>query len=156
MEESFKRSEGLDFDPCYYQSGDEIAAGVFRVETDFFIEQEWTAERLARAGEVRFDWRGKAFYIDAPERLGDAHFIWIDGVDAGPGELQLVLLRKRRWWEAFLKRPAEELWESEAVARRVGAAGGARDTGLAKGVEGGRGRSADPVRPEPGESGGPR
>ena len=25
MEESFKRSEGLDFDPCYYQSGDEIA-----------------------------------------------------------------------------------------------------------------------------------
>ena len=122
MEESFKRSEGLDFDPCYYQSGEEIAPGVFRVETDFFIEQEWTAERLARAGEVGFDWRGEGYRIDAPERLGDAHFVWIDGVDCGPGELQLVLVRKRRWWEAFLKRPAEELWESEAVARRTGGA----------------------------------
>ena len=122
MEESFKRSEGLDFDPCYYQSGDEIAPGVFRVETDFFIEQEWTAERLARAGEVGFDWRGEGFRIDAPERLGDAHFVWIDGVDCGPGELQLVLVRKRRWWEAFLKRPAEELWESEAVAHPTGGA----------------------------------
>ena len=96
--------------------------GVFRVETDFFIEQEWTAERLARAGEVGFDWRGEGFRIDAPERLGDAHFVWIDGVDCGPGELQLVLVRKRRWWEAFLKRPAEELWESEAAARRTGGA----------------------------------
>ena len=153
MEESFKRSEGLDFDPCYYQSGDEIAPGVFRVETDFFIEQEWTAEGLARVGEVRFDWRGEGFRIDAPERLGDAHFVWIDGVECGPGELQLVLVRKRRWWEAFLKRPAEELWESEAVARRVGDADVARDSGRATRDERARGRRANPVRPESGESG---
>ena len=57
MEESFKRSEGLDFDPCYYQSGDEVAPGVFRVETDFFIEQEWSRERFAQAGELHFQWR---------------------------------------------------------------------------------------------------
>lgn len=119
MEESFKRSEGLDFDPCYYQSGDEIARGVFRVETDFYVEQAWTEEGLARAGEVRFQWRGEAFRIEVLERLGDVHFIWIDGVDTGPGELQLVLVRKRKWWEAFLNRPARELWESEALARRV-------------------------------------
>ena len=74
---------------------------------------------LARAGEVCFQWRGEAFRIEAPERLGDVHFIWIDGVDTGPGELQLVLVRKRKWWEAFLNRPARELWESEALARRV-------------------------------------
>ena len=64
MEESFKRSEGLEFDPCYYQSGDEIAPGVYRVETDFFIEQEWTADQLARARQVRFQWRGE----DLPHR----------------------------------------------------------------------------------------
>lgn len=156
MEESFKRSEGLDFDPCYYQSGDEVAPGVFRVETDFFIEQEWTAERLARVGEVRFHWRGEGFRIDVPERLGDAHFIWIDGVDAGPGELQLVLVRKRRWWEAFLKRPAEELWESEAVARRVRGADAALDMGRARRVEGARGRDGNRMRPRPGGSGGAR
>ncbi len=155
MEESFKRGEGLDFDPCYYQSGDEIAPGVFRVETDFFIEQEWSAERLARADEVSFQWRGERYRIDAPERLGDAHFVWIDGVDAGPGELQLVLTRKRKWWEAFVKRPATELWESEAVARREGADSVGR---AARGtrVAGERERRANPVRPESGASGGPR
>ncbi len=153
MEESFKRSEGLDFDPCYYQSGDEVAPGVFRVETDFFIEQEWSRERFAQAGELHFQWRGEEFRIEAPERLGDAHFIWIDGVDAGPGELQLVLVRKRRWWEAFLKRRAGELWESEAVALRVDGAVVARDKGRAKRVEGAGGRSASPVPPEPGEPG---
>jgi hypothetical protein len=104
---------------------------------------------------VRFDWRGEAFRIDAPERLGDAHFIWIDGLDAGPGELQLALVRKRRWWEAFLKRPAEELWESEALARPVEGADVAREPGRAKRAEGARGRSANPERPEPGEPGGP-
>ncbi len=119
MEESFKRGEGLDFDPCYYQAGEEVAPGVFRVETDFFVEQEWTEERLARVGEVRFRWRGEEYRIEAPDRLGDAHFVWIGGVDAGPGELQLVLVRRRRWWEAFSKRSAGELWESEADARRA-------------------------------------
>ena len=148
MEESFKRSEGLDFDPCYYQSGDEVAQGVFRVETDFFIEQQWTAERLARAGEVRFQWRGADYRIEAPGRLGDAHFVWIDGVDVGPGELQVVLVRRRRWWEAFLKRPPGELWESEAVAHGMGGADIAREKDGARRAEGARERGAIRARPE--------
>ncbi len=119
MEESFKRSGGLDFDPYYYQSGQQVAPGIYCVETDFFIEQQWTAGQFAGAGEVHFDWRGETFATLAPERLGDAHFLWIDGVDAGAGKLQLVLLRKRKWWEVFLKRPATELWESDAVAWRM-------------------------------------
>ncbi len=123
MEESFKRAEGLDFDPRYYRAGDEVAPGVFRVETDFFIEQSWTEERLARAGEVRFRWRGVEYGVRAPERLGDAHFVWVDGVDVGPGELQLALVRRRRWWEALLRRPGGELWESEAEARPTGGDG---------------------------------
>ena len=119
MEESFKRGEGRDFDPWYYQSGDEVAPGVYRVETDFYIEQYWTDEALDEAVEIRFDWHGATFGIDAPDQLGEVHFIWIEGVQVGPGELQVVLVRKRRWWEALLRRRPGQLWESEATARPV-------------------------------------
>ena len=119
MEESFKRAEGLDFDPWYYQSGDEVAQGVYRVETDFYIEQYWTQQALDGTDEVRFEWHGSTYGIDAPDQLGEVLFIWVDGVHVGPGELQVVLVRKRKWWEAFMRRPPGDVRESEAVARTV-------------------------------------
>ncbi len=117
MEESFKRAEGLEFDPRYYQFGEEIAPGLFCVESDYFIEQKWTKEKLIEAKEVRFRWRGKAYRVKAPDRLGDAHFVWVRGIDVGGGRLQLALARKRGWREALARRSRGKLWESEAVAR---------------------------------------
>jgi predicted Zn-dependent protease with MMP-like domain len=119
MDESFKRAAGEDFDPWYYQSGDPIAPGVYRVEYDVYLEQEWTPEALAAAGEVRFHWHGAEYAIPAPAELGDLHYVWINGVDTGLGWLQVVLVRKRGWWEKAkraLAREAMDLLESEAEA----------------------------------------
>ncbi len=119
LDETFKRNEGEPFDPWYYQSGDDLGKGVYRVEHDFYIEQTWTDAELAAADQVAFDWHGATYRIPAPGELGDVHFIWIDGVEAGPGALQLVLLRKRPWWETFKPRKDEPvILESEAEAAR--------------------------------------
>ncbi len=99
MEEAFHRAEGLEFDPFYYRSGLEIVPGVFQVEYDFFIEQRWTSEELARKELLEFSWHGEFWRVRRPERLGDIHYVWIHGLDVGPGALQLVLIRKRGWRE---------------------------------------------------------
>lgn len=122
MDEAFHREAGEDFDPFYYQAGLEIAPGVFQVEYDFFLEQAWTQEGFDAARHVEFSWHGKGWRIPRPEALGDLHYVWIYGVDVGPGALQLVLLRKRGFRERLkgIRKGREmELWESEADAEEV-------------------------------------
>jgi len=117
MEEAYRRAEGEDFDPLYYQAGVEVAPGLFQVEYDFFLEQSWEPEAFAVAQVIEFSWHGASEQIPRPDVLGDIHYVWIKGLEVGPGSLQLVLLRKRKWKErvkALRGERAQELWESEA------------------------------------------
>ncbi|MGW8267425.1 MAG: hypothetical protein ACWGSQ_13745, partial [Longimicrobiales bacterium] len=79
-------------------------------------------EDFESARSIEFSWHGEGYRIPRPERLGDIHYVWVTGVEVGPGALQLVLVRKRglreRWRGARGGREAE-LWESEEVAERV-------------------------------------
>lgn len=122
LDEAYKRAEGEDFDPFYFQSGEEKAKGLFQLEYDFFVEQIWDDHEFGVADEVRFSWHGEEWRIPRPEVLGDVHYVWITGPEVGPGTLQVVLVRKRSWRER-LKGLAEgrpwELWESEAAASKV-------------------------------------
>lgn len=123
MDETFKRAEGEDFDPWYYQSGDPMGEGIYRVEYDFYLEQEWTPEALAATDRIRFSWHGAFFSIPPPAELGDVHFIWIHGVDVGIGWLQVVLVRKRGWLENMKRVARKEravVLESEAEAAPAG------------------------------------
>ena len=70
-----------------------------QVEYDFFIEQSWTPEEFSGVQVLEFSWHGETWRVRRPERLGDVHYIWIYGLEVGPGSLQLVLLRKKRWKE---------------------------------------------------------
>jgi len=118
MDESFKRWDGEDFDPWYYQSGDPLGEGVYRVEYDVYLEREWSPGELD-AGEIRFPWHGVEYTIPVPEEPGDIHYIWIHGVETGLGWLQVVLVRKRGWWEQMKRALAgekAEILESEAEA----------------------------------------
>lgn len=117
MEEAYRRAEGEDFDPLYYQAGVEVAPGLFQVEYDFFLEQSWEPEAFAVAQVIEFSWHGASEQIPRPDVLGDIHYVWIKGLEVGPGALQLVLLRKRKWKErvrVLRVERAMELWESEA------------------------------------------
>jgi hypothetical protein len=122
LDEDFKRSEGRDWDPWYYQSGDTAGNGLFVVEDLAFIEQEWSGAKFERAEEIDFEWRGVAYRIARPDTLGDVHYVRIDGVE-GARSLELVLVRRRSWWEDAKRlvgasRPV--VLESDAHAQPIG------------------------------------
>jgi predicted Zn-dependent protease with MMP-like domain len=122
VEETFNRKEGLDFDPWYYQRGEVVSEGVFRVESDVYIEQVWREEDFQASEEIEFGWDGSTYRITRPESLGDLHYIWIHGVDPGPAALELVLVRRSGAWDRAKRwfgdrRPV--IYESEAEARQA-------------------------------------
>ena len=122
MDETFKRDQGDDFDPWYYQHGDEPTPGVFQVERNYYVEQEWRPEDFQAVEMLDFDFGDARYRIERPEVLGDVHYVWVHGVVEPPATLELVLTRKRSWWgevKRMMATTRPELWESEARARRV-------------------------------------
>ena len=118
-DETFKRFDGRPFDPWYFQHGDRIAAGLYRVEKNWYLEQEWTEEEFADADSVRFRWKERDFVIRRPDQLGDVHFVLVSGVDTDADTLEIVLVRKRGWWSAvkrMVRSSAAVVLESEAEA----------------------------------------
>lgn len=121
-DENFKRIQGEAFAPFFYRSGEEVAPGVFHVERDFFLEREYTPAEAAARAPVEFEWHGALFRVPWPDAAGDVCLVRVRGVDAGPGELYLVLARRRGLREVLggLLRPgALSVREMEAVADRV-------------------------------------
>jgi hypothetical protein len=119
MDQLFNRNEGLTFDPWYYQRGDDLKGGVFRIERSWYLEQLWRADDFDQAEALHFDWRGTRYRVPRPATLGDVHFVWVEGVESGEDTLELVLVRKRSWWEdarRLLGTYKPQVLESEAVA----------------------------------------
>lgn len=127
MEESYKRGQEEDFDPWYYQSGLPLAEDVYRIEYDVYIERRWRGENLGASGNVEFDWDGMKWALRVPEDRGDIHYIWLQGLDAGGGWVQLVLVREPGLLERvrrLFRREGMEIRESEAEPVRIGDAPG--------------------------------
>jgi hypothetical protein len=118
-DETFKRDEGLDFDPWYYQRGDDLGGGVFAVEGSLYIEQVWTPGDFEQAERVEFEWAGRRHGIAKPAELGDVHFVWLEGLEGATGSVELVLVRRRGWWEGLrgiFGGPGAVVLESTAAA----------------------------------------
>jgi hypothetical protein len=119
VDEDFKRVDGHDFDPWYYQRGDPEGGGAYRIEHHVFLEQEWSDAGFEEAEVIAFERGGRRWRIPRPDRLGDVHFVLVEGATEPPETLELVLVRRRSWWESVRRavgssRP--EVVESEAAA----------------------------------------
>lgn len=123
MDESFKRGQGLDWDPWYWEHGEPMGDGARVAEDQVYVELTFTEAEFEAADAIRFRWRRRAYEIDPPEELGDLHFVLImGGVERPPPYLELVLVRRRSWWEdakRLLGSSRLRVLESEAVARPV-------------------------------------
>jgi len=100
-DELFKRQEGLDFDPWYYQHGEDLGGGVYVVEGGFYLEQVWEPPEWERTKAIDFEWRGASYRIRRPAELGDVHFVSVRGPDLDEEALEVVLVRKRGWREGL-------------------------------------------------------
>jgi predicted Zn-dependent protease with MMP-like domain len=122
LDEMFKRDEDHDFDPWYWQHGDDLGGSVFKIEKSYYLEQGWTAQAFDAAEHLEFTWYGARYQVPRPDELGDIHFVWVDGVAGDQDSLELVLVRKRSWWEDAKRlfgtyRPV--VLESAVTARRL-------------------------------------
>lgn len=123
-DESFRRFEGQDFDPWYWQRGDRVEADVYRVERAWYIEQEWMTDEFDARTHITFTWRGGRYRFPRPEELGDVHFVLVHGLELAPGDeaVELVLVRRRTWWQNVRRMVSSAktlVLESEAHAEPV-------------------------------------
>ena len=121
-DELFNRQEGLEFDPWYYQRGEDLGGGVFVVEGRQYLEQVWDPRDFETAESIEFGWRGATYRLARPAEQGDVHFVWVVGDAFDNDPLELVLVRKRGSWESLrrlAKRAPLVVLESEAEVARI-------------------------------------
>ncbi len=100
-DENFKRREGLVFDPLFYRSGEPVGEGAWEVDGDLFVERVVDADEFASMEEVRVEVDGRRVSAPRPEALGDVSFLYLEEAGEGPGEVAVVLVRRRGAWESF-------------------------------------------------------
>lgn len=93
-EQNFARHEGKRFDPVFYRSGERIAAGVFKVEDDVFLE-----------GTGDFSWHGKRYRAPVAGVAPPA-FLTLHGLADAPHGDAVLVLRKHASLRDLWRRPA--------------------------------------------------
>ncbi len=119
VDESFKRERGEPFDPWYFQWGESVGEGVYRMEDEVYIERVLTAEEFDSLEEIEFTWEDQSYRIPRPRELGDIHFIVVDGADS---YVHVVLVRRASWRQRLrgaIRSERPTVLESRAEARRV-------------------------------------
>lgn len=120
-DQNFARREGEAFDPFFFRSAPVREEGVRELDGDLFLELPLTAAELQATPEIRFRYDGASWAAGRPERLGDVHFLRLDGVVEEPAEFHLVLVRRRgplEWVRDLVRRAQLEVIQSEGRAER--------------------------------------
>ncbi len=119
-DQNFRRCEGESFDPLFFRAASAEADGTYRVGEDIFAELHLTSARFKDLRELEFSWGGRQWKVRRPDRLGDVHFLQVDGVTQQPIEFNLVIVRSRsalEWIRDLLGRAPLEVLQSEGRAK---------------------------------------
>jgi predicted Zn-dependent protease with MMP-like domain len=119
-DQNFRRHEGESFDPLFFRSAPAAVDGSYRVGEDVFLELHLTRASFEALRELEFSWNGRPWKARRPDRLGDAHFLRLDGITEDPLEFYLVIVRSRgalEWIRDLLGRAPLEVLQSEGRAR---------------------------------------
>ena len=97
VDQNSLRLEGEPFDPLFYQVGERVDDGVYRIEDDVFLERTVTAVPEM----IEVFWHGTRYRIALPPVSVPA-FVALDGLTEPPsGDVYLVLRRKPRLRDLF-------------------------------------------------------
>lgn len=92
VDEGFKRDRGDPFDPAFYQSGEDLGDGWYRVEEDLYLERQ----RPEAGGDIAFELNGEGYAVRLPEEAGDTAFLdVVSGLPADAPRTTVVSLRLR-------------------------------------------------------------
>lgn len=91
-QQNFARADGQSFDPVFYRSGEKVAAGVYKVEDDVFIEGSGSR---GHGSGFSVDWHGRRYRVSVSEDARPPLFISLEGLRPEPaGGAVLVIPRK--------------------------------------------------------------
>jgi hypothetical protein len=117
-EQNFARADGELFDPVFYRNGETIAAGVFKVDDDVFLEGDPTR---VTGDQYELVWHGRRYLAPVPAAERRAwRFITLETLDEPPpGDAVLVFPGRASAFDV-LRRPAAPLSQSVTVERLDG------------------------------------
>ena len=105
-EENFARHDGEEFDPLFFLGGEEVVAGVYQVDDDFFLD------RVVRRPPPVFDfeWHGRRYRAQLPSDLRLPAYLVIAGLEEPPpGDVVVVLRRKPSLLDLFRRLELSEI-----------------------------------------------
>lgn len=104
-EQNFARHEGQPFDAAFYRSGEQVAAGVWKIDDDVFIEKQ---RGKGRGEELDLVWHGRRYRVATPATSSGAPlFLTLDGLrDPPPGDAVLVVRHAPRLRDIVRRPPA--------------------------------------------------
>ena len=92
-DQNFARGEGKPFDPAFYRSGERLAAGVYKVDDDVFIEKDWDGGR-GRGDEV-ITWHGRRYRLPMPPGAKPPLYLTLEGLLTSPAGDVIVVVPRR-------------------------------------------------------------
>ncbi|HEX6749088.1 MAG TPA: hypothetical protein VF092_17445 [Longimicrobium sp.] len=98
-DENLKRRDGRDFEPFFYRAGEPVSDHAWEVDGDLFVEREIGRDEFERGGRITVTIDGEEIGVPLPDRLGDVHFLYVDGVWDDDVDVAVVLVRRRGGWE---------------------------------------------------------
>jgi hypothetical protein len=93
-DQNFARGEGQPFDPSFYRSGERLAAGVYKVDDDVFIEKNRDRGRGRRDG-LEVTWHGRRYRVPVPPGAQPPLFLSLEGLTALPAGDVIVAVPRR-------------------------------------------------------------
>ena len=105
-EQNFARRDGEPFDPAFYQSGEQVAPGVYKVDDDVFLE--WDGGRGTGDG-YEVQWHGRRYRVAAGADARPPLFLVLEGLLTPPaGEAVLVIPRRPSLFDIWRRASAEQ------------------------------------------------
>ena len=98
-----------------------ILGGVFDFECEGIEKSEQDGIET-----LTFEWAERHYAFPNPQPVTDVHFVLVHGVDISDSTLEIVLLRRRTWWQSLkrmLSRAGRQVGESEAQAEPLDGGG---------------------------------
>ena len=97
-EQNFRRLAGEPFDPDFYRAVPAGPDGVFRLESEMFIES------IVSEGDrdAPFTWREKGYTVRVPRQAARA---FVEVINLAGGRLSVAVRRTRPWWRILLGAP---------------------------------------------------
>lgn len=110
-EQNFARHDGRPFDPLFFQAGERVDEGVYRVDDDVFYDRVTRTPPEA----IEISWHGRRYRVPVPSQTPPFHLVLRRLTPAPAGDVVLVVRRKPRVWDLFRRPPPIKEWTVDAV-----------------------------------------